>query len=342
MPRPVVIEEGVYAYTGGLPEGCKLCIRGEKIVVFITGLCPHNCFYCPVSPHRFNRDIVYADEELVSNPEGVVQEALAVNARGASITGGEPLLRVGRVSLIIRRLKEALGDDFHIHLYTSGWGLTKHAVRLLEEAGLDELRIHPVERRYWRLVEVALAARGSMRVGVEVPVLPDRVDELKELMVYLEHIGADFINLNEAEVAPHRVEAFEARGYKVRGYVVEGSYEAGISLVKWAAENLERLWVHFCPASYKDRIQHKNRLLRKALRTRLYYEAVTERGTLQHMEAPCSEEIRVLVEEGLGVKRGETCLLHPRAAEKLRTGAWIVETYPDRRRRMVSRFPLNP
>ncbi len=340
MPRPVVVREGVYAYTGGLPRGCQLCLRGEKIVVFVTGVCPRNCFYCPVSPHRLGRDVVYADEERVANPEGIVREALAVGARGASITGGEPLVRLGRVALIIERLKEALGDDFHIHLYTSGWGLTRHTVRMLEDVGLDELRIHPLTRRHWRLVELAVSARGSMSVGVEVPVLPDRVEELKELMRYLEDIGADFINLNEAEVAPHRVESFEARGYRVRGYVVEGSYEAGIELVKWAAESLERLWVHFCPASYKDRVQHRNRLLRKALRTRLYYEEATERGTLQHLEAPCTGEALRLVEEGYGVKMGGKCLLHPRVAERLRGVAWLVETYPDEGRKLLNKLPV--
>ncbi len=338
MARPVYRAEGVYVYTGELPRGCQLCMRGSKIVVFVTGLCRENCFYCPVSPHRFNRDVVYVDEEVARRPRDVAQEALRVGAEGAAMTGGEPLERLKRVVSLVRLLKGVFGDDFHVHLYTSGRWLTGSTVRLLEQAGLDELRIHPVEERLWERVRVAVEARREMSVGVEVPVLPDRVEWLRSKLEWLESIGADFVNLNELEVAPHRVESMLARGYRVRGYVVEGSYEAGVALVEWAAENLERLSVHFCPASYKDRVQHTVRLNRKAERVALLYEEPTGRGTLAYIEAECSEA-RSLVEEGFGVEEGGRCLVKPSAARGLKKG-WLVEVYPDSGRRLVSRQPV--
>ncbi len=338
MTRSVEHVEGVYAYTGVLPRGCQLCMRGSKIVVFVTGVCRESCFYCPVSPRRFNRDVVYVDEERVGGLRGVVAEALRVGAEGAAITGGEPLERLGRVVSIIRALKEAFGDEFHIHLYTSGRWLTRSVVRVLEDAGLDELRIHPVEESLWSRVELAVRSRRWMSVGVEVPVFPGDEERLKRRMKWLEEIGADFINLNEVEVAPHRVESFVARGYRVRGYVVEGSYEAGLALVEWAARELSRLNVHFCPASYKDRVQHRARLNRKAERVALLYEEATGRGTLVYLEAPCGDAALRLVEEGVGVRVGDTCLLRPSASRGLR-GAWCVEVYPDSRRRLVARQP---
>ncbi|HRZ19884.1 MAG TPA: radical SAM protein, partial [Methanofastidiosum sp.] len=36
-------------YTGKLSKGCKLCIKGRKSVLFVTGLCGVNCYYCPLS-----------------------------------------------------------------------------------------------------------------------------------------------------------------------------------------------------------------------------------------------------------------------------------------------------
>ncbi len=327
---------GVYAYVGELPRGCRLCMRGEKLVVFITGVCSESCFYCPVSPQRLGRDVVYADEERARSLDDIVAEALRVGARGASITGGEPLERLERTLRVIRVLKRELGDEFHIHLYTSARLLTRRVAEELEAAGLDELRIHPVEERLWPRVEEAVEAGGGMSVGVEVPVFPGDLERLKPRLEWLEEIGADFVNLNEAEVAPHRLEAFLARGYRVKGYVVEGSYEEGLRIVEWAARNLKRLSVHLCPASYKDRVQHRNRLVRKAVRTRMFYEEPTEQGTLVHIEAPCTPRNKRLVEEGLGAEEGGVCLLHPSAAGGVEDG-WVVETYPDIGRRLVSR-----
>ena len=47
---------------GELAKGCKSCVKGEKMVVFITGICNNQCFYCPVSEQKNMKDVVYANE----------------------------------------------------------------------------------------------------------------------------------------------------------------------------------------------------------------------------------------------------------------------------------------
>ena len=48
-----------------LPKGCKLCMKGAKAVIFITGICGLDCFYCPISVERRFVGALYVDEEKV-------------------------------------------------------------------------------------------------------------------------------------------------------------------------------------------------------------------------------------------------------------------------------------
>jgi len=300
--RKLVITPGVYAYVGDLPQGCKLCIQGTKMVIFITGVCHDKCFYCPVSRERFGKPVAYADEEPVHKLEDLVDEALRIGADGASITGGDPLVALDRTIRAIKLLKELFGETFHIHLYTSGRYATASVLRELERAGLDEIRFHPTAPWLLKRIETAVKVLGRTRMGVEVPVLPDKVDELRSLIKWLDEIGVEFINLNEAEVSPSNIVELMKRGYRVhRGApVVLGSEEAAIELVKWALENTKRITVHYCPARYKDKVQMRIRLLRKALRVSKPYEEYDLQGMLRAKRVPVNPEYLRLVEEGYG------------------------------------------
>ena len=315
MARELRLRPGVYAYVGSLPPGCLLCMQGVKMVVFVTGLCDDSCFYCPVSPERLHHDVSYVDEEPFASLDDLVQEAYAVGAEGASVTGGDPLARPGRTVKVIRVLKEVFGPDFHIHLYTSGRYLTREVLSSLENAGLDEIRLHPTQPWLWERVEKAAQWAGRIRVGVEVPVLPDRIEELWHRIVWLDRIGVEFINLNELEASVRNIESLRVHGYRVSrtAPVVEGSEAAALELVKRAAREGLRISVHYCPASYKDSVQMRLRLLRKALRLAAPYERVTPEGMLEYLESSSPRAFE-LAEKGYGRVAGGVALLHPSLA----------------------------
>ena len=128
-----------YSY---LSEGCRLCQEGAKMVLFVTGLCPKSCFYCPLSDERRGKDLVFANERSIKNDEDLLKEAELMNALGTGITGGEPLLKIERVLHYIRILKASFGKEHHIHLYTS-LAPDRQVLEKLADAGLDEIRLHP-------------------------------------------------------------------------------------------------------------------------------------------------------------------------------------------------------
>ena len=335
---PLRIVPGVYAYVGVLPPGCQLCIQGVKMVVFITGLCSERCFYCPVSPNRLYHDKVFADEEPAHRLTDFVDEAYRVAAGGASITGGDPLVRLKRTLKTIKLLKDVFGPEFHIHLYTSGRYATRDALVALERAGLDEIRFHPVEEWMKKRIELAIRVLRNTRVGAEVPVIPGRVEELKSFIAWLDSIGAEFINLNELEVSERNIRGIITRGLRPDPSkpVVKGSEEAGLELVRWASREKLRITVHYCPAAYKDRVQLRARLLRKALRLRRPYEEVTSEGMLLYAEAPV-ESLPAGLAGDAQVEQG-LARLPPALAPRIR-GAALKQRYPSPK--AYNRLPVN-
>jgi len=267
---------------GRLPRGCRLCIGGAKMVLFVTGLCNQGCFYCPISEKRRGKDDVWANEVLVTSDEDILAEAEVSGAKGTSITGGEPLLRVERVIGYLDLLKECFGEEHHVHLYTSCKALEPGVLTRLWEHGLDELRLHPFGREDWRCIEEATKLGGDMSIGVEIPAIPGELPYLLEFLPFLESIGVEFLNLNELEFSETNREELLARGYTPVGGLsmgAKGSEDVAKAVLRHAQE-LDRLTVHYCPSRFKDRIQLRHRLVRRSRRVAKPHELVTEDGLL--------------------------------------------------------------
>ena len=278
MKKIKSIENHTY-YTGELPEGCKYCLEGSKLVLFITGLCPNPSFcnwYCPLSDKRKGKDVVYANDVEVAGREDIIKEANLMEAKGAGITGGDPLIKLDRTLDHIKFLKKEFGQKFHIHLYTTGVMVNdKKVMKQLDEAGLDEIRFH-CDKKNWHKIEWALDT--SMDVGAEIPVIPDKYDEIIEFIKYLDDLNnVKFINLNELEMCDANAEALKERNYILKDlYSVKGSHELAFRIIKEAAKfNIN---IHYCSAFVKGGVQLKNRMKRRAKNTRAPYEEISDDG----------------------------------------------------------------
>jgi len=304
----MIFDSVLGAWIGELPRGCELCMRGSKIMIFVTGMCYVNCPYCPVSIERRRPDAFYVDEERVESLSTIVDEAVLVDAEGASITGGEPLCRFDTVVRILTLLKDVFGPDFHIHLYTTGWMATRDILKQLERHGLDELRIHPVAEWSWKVLKKAVESL-SIDVGVEIPAIPLR-EVLKYVVLKAARIGAKFVNINELEATESNYFYIAFSGYRVAsdGRSVVGSREAALQVLEWAERSGIDIAVHFCPTLFKDRVQHRTRLRRKALRCRAPHQEVTDDGLIRDRDkefVPTLGKCAPLVGGAHGARREE-------------------------------------
>ena len=98
--------------SGKNTKGCKLCVKGKKMVLFTTGLCSRGCEFCPLSKMRKNIDKIYANERKIPNEDAIneiIKEVKISKAKGCSITGGDPLLKLNRTIKFATKLKETFG-----------------------------------------------------------------------------------------------------------------------------------------------------------------------------------------------------------------------------------------
>ena len=280
MGRKIKELQGGSLLVGSLPKGCKLCAKGSKMVLFVTGLCDSSCYYCPLSDEKTGKDAVFADEMPVLNEEDIIFETDAIRGEGAGLSGGDPLCKLERTLDYIHLLKSKYGKDFHIHLYTSKTTVNRETIVQLKEAGLDEIRFHP-QTNDWLGIEHALDV--GLSVGIEVPAIPGQFEKLKQIAMRAEDIGLSFLNMNELEASETNFENLKAQGMRLTDLgsaSIEGSAEVAREVIDWATKNLSRLSVHFCSASYKDGVQMRNRLERRLQQTIREFEERDEDDSL--------------------------------------------------------------
>jgi len=289
-----VIKDGLFGskYVEDLPIGCKLCYQGAKAVIFITGVCYEKCYYCPISSERKNKDVIYVNEVKTSSPMDVLEEIYEMRALGASITGGEPLLFPHRVVETIDLLKSVFGGKFHIHLYTIGKHVSKDIITKLYNVGLDEIRFHIRDFRVFKNIELTLKYT-DIDVGIEVPLIPGFRDFYIKLLKEAERLRVNFVNFNEMEFTESNAEELRMRGFKLKkdSYVaVEDSEKEALELLKWASDNINNVLVHYCSVAFKDLVQTRRRLLRKAREIAKPFDEITNEGLLRRVQIVIPKE----------------------------------------------------
>ena len=313
-----------YSYLkGNLPKGCQYCVKGEKLVLFITGLCSQHCFYCPISEKKKNKDVIYANERPIKHFKDIVEEAKLCSAKGAGITGGDPLVKLNRTCSYIRKLKKELGKKFHIHLYTPLNLINENSLKKLFDAGLDEIRFHPSleDKKLWN--KIKLIKKYNWEVGVEIPVIPGKEKITQELIDFISK-NIDFLNLNELEYSDTNANRLTELGYYTKdnlSYGIRGSQKLGLKLLK----NNKIKNVHYCTAKLKDKVQLTNRIKLRAKNIKKRYDLITDEGLLFRGVIYSDKDLNKLKKELQDEFNIPDSLIEVDSKKKrILTGSWII------------------
>ena len=300
LPEPAIADD---------TEGCIQCQMGSKLVLFITGHCHWMCDYCPLSENRREIDWMFANERRVEigDWDAVIEEARAMNATGAGITGGDPVMARERVLEACKILKNEFGDNFHLHMYTSIPFKAEWA-KDFAEAGLDEIRFHFLDLESEKYTEtMAACVESGMLTGVEIPCEPDKENELMELLETMRDMPVQFLNLNELEITVGNHDNMELRGFNLSDEITAGAAGSGelatrmrdrVMAASIGAPDPENGTVRepypyhlkFCTATYKDSGQLRRRFIRRGEHTISPHEILTEDRTLLFGAIDCVQE----------------------------------------------------
>jgi hypothetical protein len=269
--------------TSDMCDGCKFCLKGQKLVLFVGGKCSRNCWYCSLSKGRKNSIQLWANERPCNSNEDIIQEAIDSNALGAGITGGDPLVYLDKTLESASSLKKRFGQKFHIHIYLPLTLVDKSKLEKLHKH-IDEVRFHPsfltnpdekLLQEEIEKIKTASEIFEKSNTGLELPLLPEKKEEIISFIKQIEPY-VSFVNLNEFEISDTNFEKV-TKNYTLNSdtYTISNSIETGKEILK-QCKNL-KLKMHLCTAKTKNHHQYANRLL---LHKILPFGNKTDEGTV--------------------------------------------------------------
>lgn len=206
-------------YVNWISPSCVACRKGIGSATFFISLkCHRSCFYCfnPNQEHyeyftEHQRDLPRELEQIYQNGH---------DANHIALTGGEPLLHKDEAIAFFQTATERFPDAY-TRLYTCGDHADQVVLQELQDAGLDEIRfsirVHDLERgQRHTLDRIALATEYIPVVMVEMPVLPDTFEIMKEILQDLDRFGVAGINLLEFCYPFANTEIFNQKSFKIK------------------------------------------------------------------------------------------------------------------------------
>jgi hypothetical protein len=203
---------------------------------------------------------------------------------------------------------------------------------------------------------------SSLDVAIEIPVLPKKEKEIFSLISWADRQGIQWVNLNELEFSERNCDDFRSRGYHVKNAIsaaVKGSQQTAEKILTMSQKENLKIGVHYCSVSFKDGVQLKNRIIRRANHIATPYDIITKDGTfIRGAIYPSDGSLTSLLSLLQKTYNVPSRLLHlDFEKERIELAAWmlekiaprlskqgyhcfIVEEYPTADRLEVERTPI--
>lgn len=268
-------------FTHGISPGCRLCGSGDWSCLFINGICNARCFYCPSTQNQKGQPMTSSLE--FKTPNDYVDYVRAFGIRAVSFSGGEPLMTFERVVQYLKALRAKITDPLYIWMYTNGLLVTEDKLKILADNGLDEIRFD-ISADHYRLDALKKAKKIIPCVTVEIPAIPEDLENTRQVIKQLYNEGVDYLNLHQLRCTPFNLSRLVKRGYTFvhgpKATVLETELTA-LELMRDALETNIALPINYCSFAFRHQFQRAGALTRNALLVKSPYQDITATGHIR-------------------------------------------------------------
>ena len=255
---------GTKPFLKSISPGCRICVDGRWGCNYINFLCSRNCFFCPQDRSIRDEQISQTEGFEFTTPEEHVEYLKTFDIKGVAFSGGEPLMAKDRLFSHLEAIRSEFGASIYIWMYTNGDLINNDVLRRLRDVGLDELRFDLSARDY-DLAPVILAHEIMPTITIEIPAIPEDLEQVKDLLIKAQDLGVDFVNLHQMTATQFNHRKLRERGYHFlhqEHIPVFESEICALQLLLFCQENCPDLPVNYCNAIFKHRFQQQARRVR--------------------------------------------------------------------------------
>ncbi len=168
-------------YHKQVSEGCSLCGAGLRSCLFITGKCNANCFHCPALQ---NTDHVPSSQGLTLPTASSYAEYVAYfKFKGASFSGGEPLLETNAVFDYLKEIRKVCSPDIYTWIVILMRFLANENIfRKLATLNLNEVRFD-IGATAYSLDKIKYAKGIIPNISIEIPAIPEEKRTISEIII---------------------------------------------------------------------------------------------------------------------------------------------------------------